>query len=144
VPIHAAPGLKPIVLHIGDPVKYNPETYAEFSTLFEVVRPSAEERARPAFIAALREKKWGDFAAIFRPFWGSGGEMGNWDAELIALLPDSVRIFTSAGAGFDWADVKLFGEKGTALLTAFSPPTSISHPYIPHIRREKWDGLSCI
>ncbi|KAI8630224.1 hypothetical protein F5Y19DRAFT_464092 [Xylariaceae sp. FL1651] len=107
-----ASGPKPIVLHIGDPVKYNPETYAEFSALFEVVRPSAEERARPAFIAALRARKWGDFAAIFRPFWGSGGEMGNWDAELIELLPDSVRVFASAGAGFDWADVKLLGEKG--------------------------------
>ncbi|KAI0439368.1 hypothetical protein F4803DRAFT_47863 [Xylaria telfairii] len=111
VPVHS-PGPKPLVLHIGDPVKYNPDTYAEFSVLFDVVRPSAEERARPAFVAALREKRWGDFAAIFRPFWGTGGEMGNWDAELIDLLPDSVRVFASAGAGFDWADVKLLGEKG--------------------------------
>ncbi|KAI0108568.1 hypothetical protein GGR51DRAFT_119751 [Nemania sp. FL0031] len=109
VPVH---GPKPVVLHIGDPVKYNPETYAEFSALFDVVRPSAEERARPAFMAALREKRWGEFAAIFRPFWGTGGEMGHWDAELIALLPESVRVFASAGAGFDWADVKLLGEKG--------------------------------
>jgi hypothetical protein len=101
-------------------VKYNPDTYAEFSNLFDVVRPSAEERARPAFMAALREKKWGDFAAIFRPFWGTGGEMGNWDAELINLLPGSVRVFTSAGAGFDWADVRLLGEKGTVLLTTYS------------------------
>ncbi|KAI1111912.1 hypothetical protein F5Y14DRAFT_286465 [Nemania sp. NC0429] len=111
VPVHAA-GPRPVVLHIGDPVKYNPETYAEFSALFDVVRPSAEERARPAFVAALRERRWGDFAAIFRPFWGTGGEMGDWDAELIDLLPDSVRVFASAGAGFDWADVKLLGEKG--------------------------------
>ncbi|KAI0977239.1 hypothetical protein F4678DRAFT_7154 [Xylaria arbuscula] len=111
VPVHAS-GPKPVVLHIGDPVKYNPETYAEFSALFDVVRPSAEERSRPAFLAALREKRWGDFAAIFRPFWSTGGEMGNWDAELIGLLPDSVRVFASAGAGFDWADVELLGEKG--------------------------------
>ncbi|KAI0403202.1 hypothetical protein F4802DRAFT_320625 [Xylaria palmicola] len=111
VPVHGH-GPKPVVLHIGDPVKYNPETYAEFAALFDVVRPGAEERARPAFIAALREKRWGDFAAIFRPFWGTGGEMGNWDAELIDLLPDSVRVFASAGAGYDWADVKLLGEKG--------------------------------
>ncbi|KAI1753254.1 hypothetical protein F4782DRAFT_87552 [Xylaria castorea] len=110
VPVHSS-GPKPIVLHLGDPVKYNPETYAEFSALFDVVRPNAEERARPAFIAALREKRWGDFAAVFRPFWGTGGEMGNWDAELIDLLPDSVIVFASAGAGFDWADVKLLAEK---------------------------------
>ncbi|KAF2971888.1 hypothetical protein GQX73_g1729 [Xylaria multiplex] len=111
VPVHAS-SPKPIILHIGDPVKYNPGTYTEFSAIFDVVRPSAEERARPAFLAALREKRWGDFAAIFRPFWGTGGEMGNWDAELIDLLPDSVRVFASAGAGFDWANVKLLGEKG--------------------------------
>jgi hypothetical protein len=38
--------------------------------------------------------------------------MGRWDAELIDLLPDSVQVFASAGAGFDWADTKLLGEKG--------------------------------
>lgn len=30
--------------------------------------------------------------------------MGQWDDELIDLLPSSVRIFASAGAGFNWAD----------------------------------------
>ncbi|KAI1376542.1 hypothetical protein F4677DRAFT_81232 [Hypoxylon crocopeplum] len=113
VPVPGGPlGTKPIVLHIGDPVKYNPETYTEFTTQFEVVRPSTDERQRPAFIQALREKRWGDFSAIFRPFWGTGGEMGHWDAELISLLPDSVRVFASAGTGFDWADTQLLGERG--------------------------------
>ncbi|KAL7625274.1 hypothetical protein AAE478_004490 [Parahypoxylon ruwenzoriense] len=105
-------GNKPVVLHIGDPVKYNPKTYTEFAAQFDVVRPSADERQRPAFIQALREKRWGDFSAILRPFWGTGGEMGNWDSELISLLPDSVKVFASAGAGFDWADTKLLGERG--------------------------------
>lgn len=111
VPVYAG-GPKPVVLHIGDPVKYNPETYAEFSAHFDIVRPSAEERVRPEFIAALKEKRWGSFAAISRPFWSTGGEMGDWDAELIDLLPDSVRVFASAGAGFEWADVELLGRKG--------------------------------
>lgn len=110
-----APGTKPKVLHIGDPIKYNPTTYDAFSARFEVVRPSVQERGREEFARALRERRWGDFSAIYRPFWGTGGEMGNWDAELIALLPDSVRVFASAGAGFDWADVKLLGEKGEVL-----------------------------
>ncbi|KAI5461730.1 hypothetical protein BGZ63DRAFT_414396 [Mariannaea sp. PMI_226] len=100
------------VLHIGDPIKYNPETYARFSAQFDVVRPPAEERQRPEFIQALKEKRWGDFHAIFRPFWGTGGEMGQWDAELIDLLPETVRVFASAGAGFDWADTKLLGQRG--------------------------------
>ncbi|KAK4151828.1 D-isomer specific 2-hydroxyacid dehydrogenase [Chaetomidium leptoderma] len=103
---------RPIVLHIGDPIKYNPTTYAEFSSAFEVIRPSAAERERDEFIRALKERRWGDFSAIFRPFWGTGGEMGRWDAELIDLLPDSMRVFASAGAGFDWADTKLLGAKG--------------------------------
>ncbi|KAI0166945.1 hypothetical protein GGR52DRAFT_574910 [Hypoxylon sp. FL1284] len=103
---------KPVVLHIGDPIRYNPETYAEFATQFDVVRPDVHERERPEFAQALRDRRWGDFSAIFRPFWGTGGEMGHWDAELISLLPDSVRVFASAGTGFDWADTQLLGEKG--------------------------------
>ena len=38
--------------------------------------------------------------------------MGRWDAELIPLLPPSVRIFASAGAGFNWADVDQLGQRG--------------------------------
>ena len=100
------------MLHIGDECRYNPDTYAAFSAQFDVVRPPAAERERPAFVAALRERRWGDFAAIFRPFWGSGGEMGVWDKELIDLLPPSVKVFASAGAGFDWADTELLGARG--------------------------------
>ncbi|CAI4211305.1 unnamed protein product [Parascedosporium putredinis] len=103
---------RPRVLHIGDPIKYNFETYASFSTCCEIIRPSTPERARPEFIKALKEERWGDFDAIFRPFWGTGGEMGQWDAELIQLLPPSVKVFASAGAGFDWADTKLLGSRG--------------------------------
>ncbi|KAK3351102.1 D-isomer specific 2-hydroxyacid dehydrogenase [Neurospora tetraspora] len=103
---------RPIVLHIGDPIKYNPATYAEFSQAFEVIRPSTAERERSEFKKALQERRWGDFSAIFRPFWGTGGEMGRWDAELIGLLPTSVKVFASAGAGFDWADTKLLGKRG--------------------------------
>jgi lactate dehydrogenase-like 2-hydroxyacid dehydrogenase len=104
---------KPIVLHIGDPVRYNPDTYAQFAALFDVVRPPAAERARPAFEQALRERRWGDFAAVFRPFWGTGGEMGRWDADgLVALLPPACRVFASAGAGYDWADVAALGARG--------------------------------
>ena len=37
--------------------------------------------------------------------------MGQWDEELISLLPSSVRIFASAGAGFNWADVDALGRR---------------------------------
>ena len=115
---HTPHDAKLVVLHIGNPIKYNPDTYEEFSTAFHVIRPSAGERERTEFIKALKERRWGDFHAIFRPFWGTGGEMGRWDAELIGLLPDSVKVFASAGAGFDWADTKLLGEKGEPVCTS--------------------------
>lgn len=67
---------------------------------------------RDDFKAALQSKKFGDFVAMYRPFWNTGGEMGNWDEELISLLPDSCRIFASAGAGFDWVDTKAMAKKG--------------------------------
>ena len=37
--------------------------------------------------------------------------MGQWDDELIALLPSSVRIFASAGAGFNRADIETLGRR---------------------------------
>lgn len=53
--------------------------------------------------------------------------MGRWDAELIDLLPDSVKVFASAGAGFDWADTKLLGEKCAFFSIFFflNPPFSL-------------------
>ncbi|CZR56404.1 related to D-mandelate dehydrogenase [Phialocephala subalpina] len=103
---------KPIVLHIGDPVKWNTAFYSTFAKDFDIVRPSLEERQRDAFLEGLKEKKWGNFSAIFRPFWNTGGEMGRWDKEMVPLIPESCKIFASAGAGFDWADVDILAERG--------------------------------
>jgi len=108
----ASENSKPVVLHIGDPVKWNTELYAQFSKDFTVIRPSTEERQRPEFLKALKEKRWGNFAAVFRPFWNTGGEMGRWDKELVPLLPASCKIFASAGAGYDWADVDVLAARG--------------------------------
>ncbi|KAH7014714.1 2-ketogluconate reductase [Macrophomina phaseolina] len=100
---------KPIVLHLGAAVKYSTDYYEkEFLPRFTVVRN--EDLDRESFKRALKEKKYGDFSAIFRPHFQTGGEMGQWDEELISLLPQSVRIFASAGAGFNWADVDVFGK----------------------------------
>jgi len=37
--------------------------------------------------------------------------MGQWDDELISLLPSTVRIFASAGAGYNWADTDALGKR---------------------------------
>ncbi|KAJ5590255.1 hypothetical protein N7450_004227 [Penicillium hetheringtonii] len=101
---------KPTVLHVGDAIKYNHDFYdKEFSTRFNVIQ--ATETNREDFIQALESKKYGDFSAIFRPHFQTGGFMGQWDKELITHLPKSTRIFASAGAGFNWADVDLLGQR---------------------------------
>ncbi|RAK95750.1 D-mandelate dehydrogenase-like dehydrogenase [Aspergillus ibericus CBS 121593] len=100
------------ILHLGDPIKYNHAMYTRFASQFDIIRPPAAERDRPAFKQALKEHRWGDFDAIFRPFWNTGGEMGRWDEELISLLPSSVKIMASAGAGYDWVDVDVFAKYG--------------------------------
>lgn len=102
---------KPIVLHIGEPIKYNQTFYDEdFCKRFDVRRN--EDLDRVSFMQALKDNKYGAFSAIFRPHFQSGGEMGQWDEELISLLPSSVRIFASAGAGYNWADVDALGRRG--------------------------------
>ncbi|KIV79429.1 hypothetical protein PV11_06991 [Exophiala sideris] len=101
---------KPIVLHLGDAIKYNHDLYKqEFLDRFEVVRNDTSTREE--FVEALKSRRFGDFSAIFRPHFQTGGEMGQWDDELIALLPNSVRIFASAGAGFNWADTEALGRR---------------------------------
>ncbi|KAJ5214832.1 hypothetical protein N7468_010511 [Penicillium chermesinum] len=101
---------KPIVLHLGDDIRWNHELYAKFSEQFEVRR--SYSLPRPDFIRALQDRKFGDFVAMYRPFWNTGGEMGNWDEELISLLPSSCKIYASAGAGFDWVDTASLAKRG--------------------------------
>lgn len=103
---------KPVVLHLGDDIEFNPDIYKHLTESFTVIQPSLADRQRDAWLRNLRDRKWGDFQAVFRPFWNSGLEMGRWDAEMIPLLPASLKIFASAGAGYDWADVDLLADAG--------------------------------
>jgi lactate dehydrogenase-like 2-hydroxyacid dehydrogenase len=103
---------KPVVLHLGDDIEFNPEIYRHLAESFTVIQPSLADRQREVWLQNLRDRKWGDFEAVFRPFWNSGLEMGRWDAEMIPLLPASLKVFASAGAGYDWADVDLLAEAG--------------------------------
>jgi hypothetical protein len=109
-----APNLKPKVLHIGDPIKFNHKLYDELSSQFDIIRPPLEDLQRQRFMKALKNGDYGNFDAILRPFWNTGGEMGQWDKELISLLPSSVKVFASAGAGYNWADIDVLAEHGTS------------------------------
>lgn len=104
---------KPVILHLGDPIEYNTELYGRLKSQFDIINPHASELDRPAFLNHLRNKTWGDFVAIMRPFWNTGGEMDRWDRELIDLLPKGVKVYASAGAGYDWVDTDVLAEHGT-------------------------------
>ncbi|KAF1955037.1 D-mandelate dehydrogenase-like protein [Byssothecium circinans] len=95
---------KPTILHLGDDIRWNHDLYAALRRTFNIER--SYSMGRDEFKKALEEKRWGDFVGMYRPFWNTGGEMGNWDRELISLLPPSCRIYASAGAGFDWVDTR--------------------------------------
>ncbi|KAM0347381.1 hypothetical protein ACHAPU_004901 [Fusarium lateritium] len=107
---------KPIVLQLGDDIKWNHDLYDEFKSQFEIKRSYSMSRAD--FIQALKTKAFGDFVAMYRPFWNTGGEMGNWDDELISLLPSSCKIYASAGAGFDWVDTAALAKRGITYCNA--------------------------
>ena len=47
--------------------------------------------------------------------------MGRWDLELISLLPSSVKVFASAGAGFDWVDTQCLAEHGQSMSLLCTP-----------------------
>lgn len=74
-------GSKPILLHCGDDIKWNHELYSKITEKFEIVRSHSMKREE--FIQALLQQKFGDFVAIYRPFWNTGGEMGKWNEELM-------------------------------------------------------------
>lgn len=111
-PLAMPTAIQPRILHIGDPIKHNPDLYAKLESQFDIIRPDLAELERKSFMQALKDKKYGDFHAILRPFWNTGGEMGQWNQELISLLPSTVKVFASAGAGYNWADVDVLAEHG--------------------------------
>ena len=103
---------KPTILHLGDPIHYNPDLYSHLASNYTIINPPASSLERSAFKKHLQDRTWGDFSGMMRPFWNTGGEMGRWDRELIELLPTSLRIMASAGAGFDWVDTGALAEYG--------------------------------
>jgi hypothetical protein len=83
-PLAASSPTKPTALHLGDDIRWNHELYAKLQEKFNIVRTYS--MGREEFKQALREKRWGDFVAMYRPFWNTGGEMGNWDEELMYVF----------------------------------------------------------
>ncbi|KAF7572734.1 LdhA, Lactate dehydrogenase and related dehydrogenase [Pyrenophora tritici-repentis] len=118
---HEIDSSKPTILHLGEDIRWNHELYEELKREFNIVRTYSMNRSE--FKKALAEKQWGDFVGMYRPFWNTGGEMGNWNEELISLLPSSCKIYASAGAGFDWVDTRALAAHGTIYCNSASACT---------------------
>ncbi|KAL8676955.1 MAG: hypothetical protein Q9186_006586 [Xanthomendoza sp. 1 TL-2023] len=103
---------RPRILFLGDDIHYNPDIYKRLTSQFDIIHPCPADLQRPAFLQHLRDGSWGQFQAIMRPSWHTGGEMGKWDREMIELLPRGVKVSASAGAGYDWVDVACLAEHG--------------------------------
>ena len=73
--------IKPLILHLGDDVRWNHDLYGRLKERFDIAR--SYSMGRNDFKMALKTSVFGDFVAIYRPFWNTGGEMGNWDMELM-------------------------------------------------------------
>lgn len=70
--------------------------------------------------------------------------MGNWDRELIELLPKAVKVYASAGAGFDWVDTEILAEHGEFQMLSPGKRDSVcvglwSRWLIGEIKWETWD-----
>ncbi|KAL8692836.1 MAG: hypothetical protein Q9218_002219 [Villophora microphyllina] len=103
---------RPRILFLGKDILYNPDVYKRLNAHFDIIQPPLENLHREPFLQHLRDGSWGDFQAIMRPSWHSGNEMQRWDRETIELLPQGVKVFASAGAGYDWVDTGCLAEHG--------------------------------
>lgn len=73
--------------------------------------------------------------------------MGRWDRELIQLLPASMRVMASAGAGFDWVDTGVLAEFGILYCNgAHASTESVADMALFHIlsafRNMTWSSLA--
>jgi len=85
---------KPTILHLGDDIRWNHNLYATLQSKFTIIRTYSMDRE--TFKTCLKEKKWGEFVAMYRPFWNTGGEMGNWNEELMYVAYPSPHASTHA------------------------------------------------
>ena len=128
------PEQKLTILHLGDPIKFHLPLGEELSSRYNVIRPDPEDLERKAFMEHLRKGTWGQFSAIMRPFWATGKEMHPWDRQLIELLPESMEVMASAGAGFDWVNVDALTGRGTSVMFATPRGTSLVQSYLGNSR----------
>ncbi|KWU44741.1 the Apo forms of Rhodotorula Graminis D-mandelate dehydrogenase At 1.8a [Rhodotorula sp. JG-1b] len=100
------------ILVLGDMPIYQKEQWDAFCKRFEVI--PADLSSRENFQQSLRDERYGQFDGIVKFAVETGNAASPWDAELIALLPPTVKLFAAAGAGFDYMSVPDLNARGIA------------------------------
>lgn len=98
---------KPTVLLIGDLVHTNQE-WQDFSSKYNL--KEFRSGGRQKFLANLKAGEYDDVVALYRSNT-SVSETGPFDAELVALLPKSLKYICHNGAGYDNIDTKVINER---------------------------------
>ncbi|KAG8525954.1 uncharacterized protein KY384_000716 [Bacidia gigantensis] len=129
----SSPPSKLRILHLGDSICYNQDIEARIASKFDIIHPDPEDLLRSTFIQRLKDRTWGDFDAIMKPFWSSGN-IGRWNDEVIQHLPGRMKIMACAGAGFDWVDTQALAERGIIYCNgAHASTESVANAALLHI-----------
>ncbi|KAF2813468.1 uncharacterized protein BDZ99DRAFT_486687 [Mytilinidion resinicola] len=99
---------KPKVLLLGA-IDHAHESWNSLSSLADLVAPEA--RSRADFLAECSAGKFDGVVATYRTF-ASVEITGVFDAELVKLLPESLKFICHNGAGYDQVDVHACSERG--------------------------------
>ncbi|QDS74527.1 hypothetical protein FKW77_007503 [Venturia effusa] len=89
------------VLLLGE-ITHAKKTWDSLSEVGELVTPTS--RSRPEFIEECKNGKLDGVVVIYRTF-GSVDITGNFDEELVSVLPESLKFICHNGAGYDQIDV---------------------------------------
>ncbi|QSZ29044.1 hypothetical protein DSL72_003554 [Monilinia vaccinii-corymbosi] len=92
---------KPHILLLGQ-IDHAKEEWNALSNIGELLEPKA--RSRPEFIEECKSGRFDNVVAISRTFT-SVAITGLFDAELISVLPKSLKFIAHNGAGYDQIDV---------------------------------------
>lgn len=98
---------KPTVLLIGDLIHTNSE-WNSLSQKYSLLE--YRTGSRPEFLNNLRKGTYNEVVALYRSNT-STAITGPFDAELVSLLPSSLKFICHNGAGYDNIDVKAVNER---------------------------------
>ncbi|KAM0745967.1 D-mandelate dehydrogenase [Meredithblackwellia eburnea MCA 4105] len=100
----------PSILLLGSPPAHQDKLWAEFQQHYNIVPVTSASRAE--FIESLKSGQFGDFSGILKPAVHEGNVAHPWNEEIISLLPSSCKIFSAAGAGYDYLNVPFLRSRG--------------------------------